>query len=392
MAKTTKRLSARTVQTLSAAGLHADGDGLYLAVGKNGSKSWRFIFQWQGKRKEMGLGKLSAVSLADARELAAQARALVAKGRNPIDERRKMRANAGDNSFGTFADKFISEKIAPEMRNEKHIAQWRMTLREYAGPIRHMGLDDVDTAAVLSVIKPIWKDKPETAHRLRGRIERVLDAAKAQGLRAGENPARWRGHLDALLPKRQKLTRGHHAAMPYQQLPEFMVALRNLGGLSAIALEWCILSASRSGETLNATWLEIDAEAAIWTIPAERMKAGREHRVPITPRMSELLSKLELLRREDDYLFPGNRRSRPLSGMSMSMQLRRMGQGECTVHGFRSTFRDWVAEETEFRREIAEAALAHVVGDATERAYRRGDALEKRRELMNAWTVFCSTP
>ncbi|WP_299809631.1 site-specific integrase [uncultured Roseibium sp.] len=389
MARAAKRLSARAVQTLSKPGLHADGDGLYLSVKATGAKSWLFIFQWHGKRKEMGLGKLSAVPLADARESAGQARALVARGINPIERRKAERARNADQAFGSFADALIDD-LAPGFRNQKHIAQWRMTLKDYAAPLRGKRLDEIDTAAILSVLQPIWQTKPETAIRLRGRLERVLDAAKAKGLRSGENPARWRGHLDALLPKRQKLTRGHHAAMPYKAIPDFMDALRANESLSALALEWCILTATRSGETLNATWSEIDRESGVWTIAAQRMKAGREHRVPLTGRMVEILGKLELLRREDGYLFPGNKKDRPLSGMAMAMQMRRMGYGQFTVHGFRSGFRDWAAEETSFPREIAEAALAHVVGDATERAYRRGDALERRRDLMGAWERHCS--
>ncbi|MBD1544893.1 tyrosine-type recombinase/integrase [Roseibium aggregatum] len=388
MARTAKRLSARAVQTLSKAGLHADGDGLYLSVKPTGAKSWLFIFQWDGKRKEMGLGKLSAVSLADARESAGEARTLVAKGVNPIEQRKAEKAKNADQTFGSFADALIDD-LAPGFRNQKHIAQWRMTLKAYAAPLRPKRLDEIDTAAVLSVLQPIWQTKPETANRLRGRLERVLDAAKAKGLRSGENPARWRGHLDSLLPKRQKLKRGHHAAMPYKAIPDFMDALRANESLSALALEWCILTATRSGETLNATWSEIDRQNGIWTIPAQRMKGGREHRVPLTDCLTKLLDRLALLRREDDYLFPGTKKSRPLSGMSMAMQLRRMGQGGFTVHGFRSAFRDWTAEETSFPREIAEAALAHVFGDATERAYRRGDALERRRDLMAAWESHC---
>jgi integrase len=384
MARAAKRLSARTVQTVTEAGLHADGDGLYLSVSKSGAKSWRFIFQWHGKRKEMGLGKLSAVSLADAREAANQARASVARGINPIAARELERAKSSNQTFGVFADELVDD-LAPGFRNEKHLAQWRMTLTVYAAPLRGKRLDDIETSDVLAVLKPIWQKKPETAVRLRGRIERVLDAAKAKGLRAGENPARWRGHLDKLLPKPQKLKRGHHAAMPYKDLPDFVSALREKESLSALALEWCILTATRSGETLNASWREIDRELRVWTIPAERMKAGKEHRVPLTKRMLEILEKLALLRRDDDHLFPGNKKDRSLSGNAMPKQMQRMGQGEFTVHGFRSSFRDWAAEETGFPREIAEAALAHAVGDLTERAYRRGDALERRRELMEAW-------
>jgi integrase len=254
--------------------------------------------------------------------------------------------------------------------------------------LREKPLDEIRTDDVLAALKPIWQTKSETASRLRGRIERVLDAAKARGLRSGENPARWRGHLDHLLPKRQKLTRGHHPALPYLDVPAFVADLRNRETVAALALEFTILNASRTGEVLGAKWDEIDREAAIWTIPRERMKAGREHRVPLTDRGLEILDAVEKVR-TGDYVFPGQRRGKPLSGMAMEMLLRRMKIEKATVHGFRSSFRDWAGECTPFPREIAEAALAHTVGDETERAYRRGDALEKRRKLMAAWAAFC---
>jgi integrase len=391
MARVAKRLSARSVATIDKPGLHADGDGLYLVVDKAGGKRWALIFQWQGKRSEMGLGRLADVSLADARDAAYQARQLIRAGTNPIEARKAQRklAAAEAHTFGSFADDLI-DKLASEFRNGKHIDQWRMTLGDsYCASLRPMRLTEVDTAAVLAVLSPVWTKRPETASRVRGRIERVLDAAKAAGLREGENPARWRGHLQALLPKRQKLTRGHHRALPYQEVPQFVSRLREDGeGMSALALEWTILTAARTSETLGALWKEIDLAAAVWTIPAVRMKAGRDHRVPLSPRLLEILTKLESLRTDGDHLFPGGRRGRPLSGMSMTMQLRRM-KVDATVHGFRSSFRDWVSETTHFSDTLAEAALAHVVGDATERAYRRGDALERRRELMVAWSNYC---
>ena len=390
MARQTKRLSARAVTTLTKPGLHADGERLYLVIDKSGARRWAFIFQWQGKRKEMGLGGLSRVSLADARELASEQRRLLGRGENPIAAKAAaLEAHkASEHTFGSFADDLVAD-LQSQFRNEKHIAQWKMTLREYAAPIRSMRLDAIETSDVLKILKPLWQTRPETASRLRGRIERVLDAAKAQGLRSGENPARWRGHLDTLLPKRQKLTRDHHAAMPYSAVPDFMERLRDAVAVSARALEWTILAAARSGETLGAHWSEIDRDAKIWTVPAERMKAGRPHRVPLTDRMLSILEELETTRGDNPYLFPGTKAKKPLSGMSMAMQMRRMKLEQCTVHGFRSSFRDWAAEETHFAREVAEAALAHVIGDATERAYRRGDALEKRRGLMSAWAAHC---
>lgn len=386
--RVTKKLSARAVATLSEPGMHGDGDGLYLFVDKSGAKRWTFLFQWRGKRSELGLGRLSDVSLAEAREAASDARRLVKAGTNPIDARREARAKerAVLHTFGTFADELVGT-VELGFRNSKHRAQWRMTLREYAAPIRELRLDEIGTDDVLRCLEPIWLTKAETASRVRGRIERVLDAAKARGLRTGENPARWKGHLDQLLPKRQKLTRGHHAAMAYSEVPDFVARLRAAPSVAAYALEWTILAASRTNETLQARFSEIDAGNKVWIIPADRMKAGREHRVPITADMKLILDRVVPLRSEGDYLFPGARPKKPLSGMAMMMLLRRM-KIDATVHGFRSAFRDWVSEETDFASEIAEAALAHVVGDATERAYRRGDALERRRRLMEAWAAF----
>lgn len=367
-------------------GRHGDGGGLYLVVDKSGAKRWVFLFRRDGTLREMGLGGLKSVNLARARELAGEARANLQAGIDPIAA--KNSAPVTVPTFGEEADAFI-EAMKPQFRNAKHIAQWEMTLRDYAAPLRPKRVDQITTADVLEVLKPYWLTKPETASRLRGRIERVLDAAKAKGHRSGENPALWRGHLDKLLPKRRKLTRGHHAAMPYEDVPAFVAELRQREAMAARALEFTILTAARSGETFGATWKEIDLEAALWIVPAKRMKAGREHRVPLTPRAVEILTELSQLGAEPDaYVFPGQKDGRPLSVMAMEMILRRM-KINFTVHGFRSAFRDWAGEETAFPREVAEAALAHVVGDETERAYRRGDALEKRRKLMTAWASYC---
>jgi integrase len=292
-------------------------------------------------------------------------------------------------TFGECADEFLAAKQS-EWRNDKHRAQWTMTLSAYAAPLRNLPVDAIDTAAVLSVLKPIWQAKPETASRFRCRIEQVLDAAKAKGHRTGENPARWRGHLDKLLAKRQTLTRGHHAAMAYADVPAFLARLRErqAGSVSALALEFTILTAARSGEALGMRWDEVDETAKVWTVPPARMKAAREHRVPLSARALDLLGEAKRAR-TGDFVFPGSRAGRPLSVMAMEMVLRRMGLDNVTVHGFRSAFRDWAGNETHFPREVAEAALAHVIGDAAERAYRRGDALEKRRALMEAWTNYC---
>jgi integrase len=397
MARQTKRLSARTVLTLNKPGRHADGDGLYLLIDKGGAKRWVFLFRWKptgdkgpGKLREMGLGGLSIVSLADAREKAAAARRALTHCRNPIEERKAAAAaRQSATTFGAFADALV-EDLKHGFRNAKHQAQWSMTLTKYAGLLRDMPLDCIQTSDVLGVLVPIWQTKNETASRLRGRIERVLDAARAKGLRSGENPARWRGHLDKLLPKRQKLKRGHHAALPYSEVPAFVYELRQREAIAALALEFCILTAARSGEVLGATWSEINRQAKVWTVPPVRMKGGREHRVPLSSRAMEILDKLAS-QRAGDHIFPGQKGGRPLSGMAMEMVLRRMKAG-VTIHGFRSSFRDWAGECTTFPREIAEAALAHLVGDETERAYRRGDALEKRRLLMESWAGFISSP
>ena len=327
------------------------------------------------------------LSLAMARERAADARRMLAGGQNPIDGARLARA--GRPTFGQVADDFLAAKQS-EWRNAKHRAQWEMTLQRYCAPLRARPVDEIDTAAVLEVLKPLWASVPETASRLRGRIETVLDAARARGLigQHEANPARWRGHLDKLLAKRQKLRRGHHAAMPFADVPDFMARLRQRDAVAALALEFAILTAARTGEALGARWDEIDFKQNIWMVPATRMKGGRAHRVALSRQALAVLNKLDTAR-AGEYIFPGQRPGRPLSGMAMEMILRRMKIDGATVHGFRSSFRDWCGEVSTFPREVAEAALAHVAGDQTERAYRRGDALEKRRDIMEAWATYC---
>lgn len=396
MARALHKLSARAVETATKPGRYSDGGGLYLAI-DDARKRWLFLFTAAGKRREMGLGAAGkgGVSLADARKAAAEARALVQAGRDPIEERRRAEeaplVAPKVPTFGELADRVVAD-MADGWRNEKHRAQWKMTLTRYAAPLRPRLVDEISTEHVLEVLKPLWLEKPETASRLRGRIERVLDAAKALGHRSGENPALWRGHLERLLPKRRKLSRGHHPAMPFADVPNFIERLREAPGMAARCLEFTILTAARSGEAYGARWREIDLEARVWTVPAERMKAGREHRVPLGDRALRILAELRDARPHapgDAFVFPGAKPGRPLSIMAMDMLLRRMGADAFTVHGFRSSFRDWAGECTPFPREVAEAALAHVIGDETERAYRRGDALEKRRKLMEAWEVFC---
>ena len=390
----TRRLSARTVETVAKPGRHADGQGLYLVVDPSGARRWLYLFRMGGKLKEMGLGGYPAVGLAKARERAQMAREVRAEGLNPIDERRAARS-FGSQTFGMVADQYVQD-LSPQWKSDKHVYQWTATLTNDAADLRSVPIDQVDTEAVLRVLRPIWSTKPETASRLRGRIERVLDAAKAKGLRTGENPARWRGHLDHLLPKRQKLTRGHHAALPFAQISSFMARLRTRGGDAALALEFLILTAARTSEVRDARWEEIDLQTRVWTIPAERMKGGKPHRVPLTENVLAILDKLE---GGSGLLFKGTalkgrkatEGERALSNGAMERVLDRM-KIDVTVHGFRSTFRDWAGEATNFPRELAEAALAHTVGDEVERAYRRGDALEKRRPLMEAWAEYCGTP
>lgn len=376
-------LTARKVETAKP-GKYGDGGNLYLIVSESGSRKWVLRFTWRGSAKEMGLGSAKLVSLAEAREKAATALRMVARGINPIEERKR---DNGTPTFGDMADS-VCQTLSDGFRNEKHKAQWKSTLKTYAAPLRSKPVDTITTDDILTVIKPIWTLKPETASRVRGRVEKVLDAAKAKGFRDGENPARWRGHLDHLLPKPSKLERRHHAAMAYEDIAAFVGDLRKRQATAALALEYCILTAARSGEVLGAKWSEIDLIKKVWTIPASRMKAGREHRVPLSNRAMTILKQL----READggeFVFPGQRPKKPLSNMAMEMVLRRMKVENATVHGFRSSFRDWAGNVTSFPREVTETALAHVIGDKAEQAYRRGDALEKRRTLMDAWAAYC---
>jgi integrase len=381
------KLSARTVAALSRPGRHSDGGGLYLFISPL-RRRWVFRFTQEGKAREMGLGPANGVSLAEARKLAAAARNEVANGRDPIEARDAgRRASKGRKTFGECALALIATKQS-EWRNSRHRQQWRVTLETYCAPILAMPVQDIGTEAVLSVLRPLWQTRAETASRLRGRIEAVLDAAKAQGLRNGENPARWRGHLSHILPRRQKLSRGHHAAMPYTEIPAFMATLREREAIAAMALEFTILTAARSGEVLGTRWPEIDLAAKVWTLPANRTKAGREQRVPLCDQAVTIIERLAPMRMSE-FVFPGQRLAMPLSPMSLKMVLHRMGVEGATVHGFRSAFRDWAGNETHFARELAEAALAHVIGDKAEQAYRRSDALEKRRALMEAWAAHC---
>jgi len=380
------KLSATQAAKLAKPGRHSDGGGLYLFIDAHGRRRWIFMYARDGKRAELGLGGGRDLSLANARTEAARLREILATGGDPKAERAKTERIP---SFGECADTYV-ETMKPSWRNAKHAAQWTMTLTKYAKSMREKPVDAIGTHDVLDVLQGLWKRTPETAERLRGRIENVLDAAKAKGHRSGENPARWRGHLDQLLPKRQRLSRGHHVALSYNALHDFMEDLRGRAAVAARALEFVILIAARSGEVLGAQWDEIDLDKQVWTIPASRMKAGREHRVPLSPRAVEIVDEMAKLSREG-YLFPGPQRGKPLSSMAMAMLLRRM-KSEVTVHGFRSTFRDWASEETGFPHEVCEMALAHTIGNKAEAAYRRGDLFDKRRKLMEAWAGYCAKP
>jgi integrase len=386
MARKINRLNARSVATEQKRGRHADGGGLYLSISPNGGRRWVFLYRWHGKPTEIGFGSARDVTLARARDLASQARSKLAGGVNPKDARRPSQGA----TFGECADRLI-QAMRPSWRNAKHAGQWEMTLRDYGAPLRRLPVDKITTDDVLSALKPVWSEKPETGSRLRGRIERVLDAAKAQGLRVGENPARWRGHLDQLLPKRQRLTRGHHAAMPYAEVPAFVTDLQGRKATAALALGFAILTAARSVEVLGAGWNEFDIDGAVWTVPPRRMKAGREHRVPLSRYALKILKALHEAS-AGDFVFPGQKPGKPLSTMALDMVLRRMKVDDATVHGFRSAFRDWAAERTNFADEVCEAALAHVIENKAEAAYRRGDLFEKRRKLMEAWAVYCAAP
>jgi integrase len=396
MTKQINRLSAVKVAATRAPGLYADGAGLYLQVTASGSQSWIFRFKAGTRTRDMGLGSLHSLGLGEAREKAAECRRQRLHGIDPIEARKAGRAQlqleaARALTFDECRDKFItSHKTA--WANKKHQKQWEATLKTYASPVfGSQPVQNVDVMLVIRVLEPIWMVKPETANRLRGRIERILDWAKARGFRQGENPARWRGHLDALLPARGKVRRvEHHAALPYDEVGSFITKLREREGLGALALEFAILTAARTNEVLGARWDEIDVDDKAWIVPPSRMKAGREHRVPLSTGALGVLKRLKEVR-ENDFLFPGQRRNKPLSNMSMLMMLRRMGRKELTVHGFRSSFRDWAAEQTNFPGDVAEAALAHVVGNRTEAAYRRGDLFDKRRRLMQAWAAYCQT-
>ncbi|KJJ95207.1 integrase [Burkholderiaceae bacterium 26] len=388
-------LSAVAVSKLTTPGYHSDGGGLYLQISPTGTKSWIFRFKINGRAREMGLGSILGVGLADARSSAAECRRQLAAGIDPIEARKGVRAQvrleaAKAVTFSYCATAYIDAHRLG-WRNAKHVSQWENTIAAYANPvIGSLPVQTVDTGLVMRILEPIWSVKPETASRLRGRIESILDWAKVRGFRQGENPARWRGHLEALLPARSRIRAvKHHAALPYQEIGQLMADLQDQPGIASLALAFTILTAARTGEVIGAKRAEFDLKERVWTVPAERMKARREHRVPLSSAVISLLSAAEPYQ-VDDYVFPGARPQKHLSNMAMLMLLKRMGRADLTAHGFRSTFRDWAAEQTNYAREVAEAALAHVVGDKVEAAYRRGDMFDKRRRLMNEWARYCA--
>jgi len=391
------RLTAKAVSNKQKPGLYCDGGGLYLQVAQSGSKSW--IFRYRSpltqKLRDMGLGAVHSVGLAEARDKAATQRSFILSGMDPIEvregENRKRALEAAKAiTFSQCAASYI-ESHRPGWRNEKHGDQWENTIKTYCEPvIGSLPVQDVDTGLVLKILEPIWASKPETASRLRGRIENIIDWATARGYRSGENPARWKGNLKQLLPTLAKKDRvEHHKAMPFSEVGEFVRKLREMSGVAARCLEFTILTTARTSEAVEGKPEEFDLANATWTVPASRMKAKKEHRVPLSPRAVEIVR--EMLDLKGNYLFPGAKQGKPMSNMAMLKLLERMGL-DVTTHGFRSSFRDWAAERTHFPHEVCEMALAHTIQNAAEASYRRGDLFEKRRKLMDAWAEFLSIP
>jgi integrase len=393
----TGKLTARAIQQAKRRGYYNDGGGLYLRVAEGGSKSWVFRFKAGPRLREMGWGSVATLSLQEAREKARECRKLRLDGIDPIEHRKATRTAATLGAAKVMTFKEAAEAYVATHRdswkNEKHRHQWLSTAATYAYPtLGTLPVQTIDVDLVLKVLQPIWKVKTETASRLRGRIENILAWATVRKYRQGENPARWRGHLDQLLPRPGKVQNvEHHAALPYAAINAFMAELRQIGGAAAQALELTILTATRTSEVLGAKWQEIDLIERAWTIPAERMKAGREHRVPLSDRAFAIIEERQRAR-ESDFVFAGGKTGRPLSNMAMMMLLRRIGRGDLTVHGFRSSFRDWAAETTNFPRDVCEMALAHTIDSRVEAAYRRGDLFRKRRQLMEAWARYCALP
>lgn len=395
MARKTNRLTAIEVGKLEKPGYYCDGAGLYLQISASGSKSWIMRYTLEGKPREMGLGAYVTFTLAEARQRATAQRKLLTDGIDPLatkhsDLLARRMADASMITFDKAAAAYI-EANSPAWRNKKHGNQWRNSLATYASPvIGSLPVSTIATTHIMRILSPIWATKTETATRVRGRIEKVLDWAKVQGYRTGDNPAAWRGHLSEALPAPSKVAEaGHHAALPWLEIGAFMVALRAAQGAGARAMELIILTATRTSEVLNAKWTEFDLDAGLWVIPKERMKGFREHRVPLSAAALALLAKAKAESTGGEFVFTG-RKHGALSNMTCLQTLKRMGRSDLTVHGFRSTFRDWVSESTSYPRDVAEMALAHAIEDKSEAAYRRGDLIEKRRALMSDWADHCA--
>jgi integrase len=393
MAKQIEKLTPEFVAAVDKPGMYPDGLGLYLQVSKWNTKSWLFRYSRNYKLRSLGLGACHTITLSEARKRAKQARQQLLDGNDPIDAKHEKRHQvmadrARMMTFDQCATAYI-EAHRHGWKNAKHADQWTATINTYASPIiGALPVAKVDTALVMKVLQPIWTTKTETATRLRGRIESILGWATVSGYRTGDNPARWRDHLDNLLPRRSKVKKvEHHPALPYAEMGAFIAELRGQAGTAALALEFTILTATRTGETIGARWEEFDTSGKTWTIPAARMKAEKEHRVPLCDRALAILKELHKLGGE--YVFPGLKPGKPLSNMAMLTLLKRMGRGDLTVHGFRSTFRDWAAEQTAYPHEMAEMALAHTIDNKVEAAYRRGDLFKKRVRMMQDWQVHC---
>jgi integrase len=390
-------LTARLVETKKKPGLFADGGNLYLQVTGDGAnhvaKSWVYRYQLGGRRRDMGLGSVENYTLAEAREKVREARRLVAEGIDPIEKRRAERAaqaiaDAKAMTFKDCAEAYIQAHQAG-WRSVRHAAQWSTTLRDYAYPVfGSLPVASIDVGLVMKAIEPIWTMKAETASRLRGRIEAVLDWAKTRGYRAGENPARWKGHLENLLPKKAKVAPVvHHAALAYAKITTFVAGLRQQESVAARVLEFAILTATRSGKARAVRWDEIDLKASLWTIPGARTKAGKEHRVPLSDAAMAIVEAMAAIK-SCDFVFAGMKPNTCVAERTIPALLERMGRRDLTAHGFRSTFSDWAAEQTSFPSEVREMALAHTVGNKVEAAYRRGDLFDKRRQIMDAWARF----
>jgi integrase len=390
------KLTAKKVERVKAPGRYFDGHGLYLQVVNSNNKSWLLRFERDGRERWLGLGPLHTYNLKEARERARDARQLLHSGIDPIEHRKAAKAAqalaaAKTRTFKECAEAYIVANRGA-WRSAKHGAQWSATLKTYVYPtIGNLPVAAIDTGLVLKCIELIWKDKTETASRVRGRIESVLDWATVRNYRSGDNPARWRGYLEHVLPQKNKVSKvEHHAALPYAELPAFMQALRQRKSTAVCALEFTILTAARTAETTGARWGEIDFAAKTWVVPASRMKGGKEHRIPLAPRVIELLR--GLYREEgNDFIFIGSQSGRGLSDSAMVRMLQRMGRSE-TTHGFRSAFSDWAHEQTAHSNHTIELSLAHAVGSDVEKAYRRGTMTEKRRKLMEQWAAYCTSP